>query len=102
MQPQKTSTTGSGTIHNIKEKVLHPFTHDTDSNITYESRQQKKLAETDPNLASQFGVKDVGIPHKPATTTGVNVPQSTTTSGGMLNQPTQTNIAREEYMEKKL
>lgn len=79
MQPQQ-STTGS-TMQNIKEKVKHPFTHDTDTNITYPTREQKKLAES-----------------------GTTVPQSTVGSGGMLNQPTttQSNIGREEYLEKKL
>ncbi|PWS21762.1 hypothetical protein DKP78_21895, partial [Enterococcus faecium] len=82
MQTQQTSTTGS-TMHNIKEKVKHPFTHDTDTNVTYDTRQQKKLAVKDPSLTSG--------------TSGIAVPQSSSVgSGGMLNQPTtQTHVGRE-------
>ena len=106
MQPQKTSTTGGGTLHNIAEKIKHPFTHDTDTNITYQTREQKKLAETDPHLAQELGAKDVGVP--PVTTNPLSSTRTTTTvptKDAMLNQSsvpsTHSTISREEYHEKK-
>ena len=103
---QQTSTTntssGGGTLHNISEKIKHPFTHDTDTNVTYHTREQKKLAETNPQLANSLGVKDAGLPPHSSSTT--------TTGTTLLNQqPSSTvpsthtsTIPREEvYMEKK-
>ena len=45
-QPQQ----HGGTFHNIKEKIKHPLRHDTDTNTTFASHEQKKLQEGEPLL----------------------------------------------------
>ncbi|KAL9650179.1 hypothetical protein ABK040_011206 [Willaertia magna] len=38
------STRGAkGTLHNIKEKIQHPFRHDMSTNSTYESKEVKDI-----------------------------------------------------------
>ena len=41
MNPQQEES--KGMMHNIKEKIMHPRKHSTDTNITYPSKEQKNL-----------------------------------------------------------
>ncbi|KAG2394179.1 hypothetical protein C9374_003943 [Naegleria lovaniensis] len=90
-------TTG-GTLHNIKEKIQHPFRHDTDSNITFPTHEQKKQFENQPTVGAGLGASDVKGTSTVTSSTlsGTTVPPSSglTTGTSTLG----TNIPREsEY-----
>ncbi|KAL9650195.1 hypothetical protein ABK040_011189 [Willaertia magna] len=50
------STKGAkGTLHNLKEKIQHPFRHDMSSNSTYESKQARDINEGTRNISGTTG-----------------------------------------------
>jgi len=50
MNPQQEEQ--KGLMHNVKEKIVHPMRHDTDTNITYPSKEQKHLEEHERERAT--------------------------------------------------
>ncbi|KAF0982342.1 hypothetical protein FDP41_011272 [Naegleria fowleri] len=89
--------TSGGTLHNIKEKIQHPFRHDTDSNITFPTHEQKKQFEHQPTTGAGLGSTDVG---GTSTVTSTTVPPSSGLSTGTTSSTlgTTSNIPREsEY-----
>jgi len=50
MNPQQEEQ--KGMMHNVKEKIAHPMRHDTDTNITYPSKEQKHLEEHEKERAT--------------------------------------------------
>jgi len=98
-QPQQ----HGGTFHNIKEKIKHPLRHDTDTNTTFASHEQKKLQEGEPTIApmgahTQTTVQDPLL----ASRNVVNQPTTTGTTG--LSQPSThyTDVPRESEYQRKL
>ena len=53
MQPPQKSHESKSVFHNIKEKILHPIRHDTDTNITHPTKEHKHVEEHEESAADQ-------------------------------------------------